>query len=227
MEITQEWEDTVQRLFHSKACRVVFGSSGRHLFGGKPAINYIGIDPPALIHHFMTIDTADRFSPLRITGIRYIPLVYPLAYSQGGGEAAYRVKSDGRIELLYLSEYSEDDPKYFELDALPQRSATLKPLTYAERRISGSDVRPLSFVDKLRMKRLWNNECFRIGGPMDMNCNLEHGLCDTVCAGQRFAYFPATKLPFGDIWHEYTSDVWFCFAMCTFCGTIHAYNECT
>ena len=212
---------------HSKACRLVFRSNGCHAFGGSPKFNYSGIHPPVPIHHFLTIDTFDKYSPLRIVGLRYIPLVYPLAYAQGGGEVVYRVGPNASIHLLHLSEYSPDGPKYFELDELPSRFAGLKPLSYAERRISGSDVRPLSLLDRMRMKRLWNNDCFRLGGSMEMNSRLKHGECTPVCSGKRFAYFPATQIPFGDIWHEFSSDVRFCFAMCIFCGTIHGYNECT
>ncbi len=227
MNITPEWEKTIERLNNSKACRIVFRTNGPHSFGGNPSINYSGIRPPSPIHHIFTLDTADSNSPLKLGGIRFLPLVYPLAYSQGGAEIVYRALSDGSIDLKYLSDYSADDPKYFELEHLPKRSAILKPLTYAERRISGSDVSPLSFLDSLRMKRLWNNQCFRVGGSIGMNCNLIHGECKPVCSGQRFAYFPATQVPFGNIWHEYSSDVWFCFAICIFCGTIHGYNECS
>lgn len=227
MKITPEWEHTIDRLNNSKACRLVFRKNARHVFGGDPAIKYTGIRPPVPIHHFLTLDTADDYSPLKIAGVRFIPLVYPLAYSQGGAEVVYRLRPDASLELIYLSDYSADDPKYFERDQLPPRSAILKPLSYAERRISGSDVRPLSFLDRLRMDRLWNNQCFRVGGSMGMNCRLTHGDCQPVCSGQRFAYFPATQIPFGDIWHEYSWDVWFCFSMCIFCGTIHGYNECT
>jgi hypothetical protein len=227
MKITPELERTNDRLHKSKACRVVFRTNGRHSFGGNPSINYCGIRPPAPIHHIFTLDTDDKYSPLKLSGPRFIPLVYPLAYSQGGAEIVYRVLPNASIDLLYLSDYSSDDPKYFDLEQLPQRSAILKPLTYAERRISGSDVSPRSFLDRLRMRRLWNNQCFRVGGSMGMHGKLIHGECKSECLGNQFAYFPATQVPFGDIWHEYSWTVWFCFAYCIFCGTIHGYNECS
>jgi hypothetical protein len=160
-----------------------------------------------------------------------LPLIYPLAYSIGGGEISYRVLGEDSLEIVHLSEYSLDDPAYFTLNELPERRASLKPLTYAERRILGSNVRDKSWLDRWRMHRLWNGECFRVSGMMEYRPTLNSFPCPKKagepCDGWMFAYFPATKKPFGDIWHEYSSDVHFCFAACLECSTIHAFNECT
>ncbi len=223
---------SIERITRSKACRVTFNRWGMHQFGGKPPIRYTGIKPPAPIHHLLTLDTHDRRSPLMFDGIRYVPLVYPLAYSSGGGSISYQVVDDHAIKITQLSEFRPDAAPYFVLDSLPERRASLTPLSYAERRILGSDVRDRSFLDRWRMRRLWSGECFRVSGMLEYDSGM--GRCPTNstaeqrdCDAWRFAYFPASKIPFGDIWHEYSSDVWFCFSLCFDCGTIYAFNECT
>jgi hypothetical protein len=225
---------SIEHITRSRPCRVVFSRTGRHVFGGKPDISYSGITPPAHVHNVLTLDTNDRHSPVRFAESRFIPLIYPLAYSVGGGEISYRVVGDSAIEVIHLSDYSPDDPPYFVLDALPERRASLKPLTYAERRILGSDIRDKSLLDQWRMRRLWNGQCFRVSGIMEYRSSLNSFPCPHPeneeggnCNGWIFAYFPASKIPFGDIWHEYSFDVHFCFAVCLSCSAIHAFNECT
>jgi len=225
---------SIEHITRSKACRVSFKRFGKHRFGGKPPIHYSdsGITPPAPIHHLLTLDTHDRYSPLVFEGVRYVPLVFPLAYSAGGGYVSYQVVGDSIIKITQLSEFRADDPPYFLLDGLPERRASLKPLRYSERRILGSDVRDRSLLDRWRMNRLWNGECFRVAGMLEYDTGV--GWCPgsgssekKICKAWRFAYFPASKRPFGDIWFDYSYDVWFCFSLCFDCGTIHAFIDCT
>ena len=230
----KELISSIEHITRSKSCVVVFRRYGRHLFGGRPAIKMSGIKPPAPIHHLFTLDTYDSLSPIQFDGVRFIPLIYPLAYSAGGGRVSYRVLGDNDIQIIELTHFSSDDEPYFLLDSLPERKASLRPLTCAERRILGSDIRDRSLLDRWRMHRLWNGECFRVSGMLEYYSKLGNGICPSQkntdgkpCTGWRFAYFPASKRPFGDIWHEYSYDAWFCFAICTDCGTIHAFNECT
>ena len=225
---------SIEDVTRSKACRLDWSRWGSHRFGGKPQLDYSDFKLPAPVHHVLSLDTSDSRSPIRFEGVRFVPLIYPLAYSAGGGEISYQVVGEGKINITYLSEYRADDPPYFILDALPERRASLVALSYAERRILGSDVRDRSLLDRWRMRRLWNGACFRVAGIMEYHSSLGALPCPAstsqdrrTCSGWRFAYFPASKQPFGDIWHEYSSDVWFCFAVCFECGTIHAFNECT
>lgn len=224
---------SIENITRSRSCRVAFSRNGRHLFGGKPNVRYSGITPPSHVHHVFTLDTNDKNSPVQFADARFIPLVYPLAYSIGGGQISYRVAGDYAIEVVHLSTYRPDDPPYFVLDALPERRASLIPLTYAERRIVGSDIGDHSLLDRWRMTRLWEGQFFRISGIMEYRSSLNSLPCPHPenkgknCDGWIFAYFPATKIPFGDIWHEYSWDVHFCFAVCISCSTIHAFNECT
>ena len=220
---------STEHITRSKACRLVFSQNGRHSFGGAPDLSYSGLPLPAHVHHFLTLDTDDPLTPIRFETVRFVPLIYPLAYSAGGGEIGYRVRPDKSIHIEYLSEYDPKDPPYFELNELPQRKARLKPLSYSERRILGSDIRERSFLDKRRMKRLWNGECFRIAGILEYRPKVGRGCRESKdeCDSWVFAYFPASEHPFGDIWHEYSSDVWFCFSICLKCGVVHAFNEST
>ena len=223
---------SLEHITRSEACRVRFSRLGKHRFGGKPPIHYSGIKAPAPIHHILTLDTHDRRSPLAFDDVRFVPLVYPLAYSNGGGNISYQVVGDYEIKITQLSEFRPDDPPYFVLESLPDRRASLKALSYAERRILGSDIPERSFLDRWRMNRLWNGECFRVAGMI--KCDFGMGPClakknmeKRDCDAWRFAYFPASNRPFGDIWHEYSSDVRFCFSLCLECGTIHAFNTCS
>jgi hypothetical protein len=217
----------------SKACRLNWSRWGTHRFGGSPKLDYLDFKLPAPVHHIFSLDTFDIRSPIRFEGVRFIPLIYPLSYSSGGGEISYQIAGEGKVRITHLSEYREDDPPYFLLDELPERRSSLVSLTYAERRILGSSVRDRSFLDRWRMQRLWNGECFRVAGIMEYHSRLGASPCPATtnidrknCSGWRFASFPATKHPFGDIWHEYSPETWFCFAVCFSCGTIHAFNQC-
>ena len=222
-----------EQITRTKPCRVVFDRWGKHLFGGSPEIKYHGVDIPYPIHHIFTIDTCDTRTPLVYENTRYVPLVYPLPYSVGGGHITYRIAKEFEIEILELSEFDPDHPKYFLLDRLLERRCSLKTLSYAENRIYNSSLSRLSFLDRLRKKRLWNFECFRVSGILEYcrvlgkHCTEKNSNNENVCSGWVFACFPATKIPFGDIWHEYSSDVSFNFAVCTTCGAISAYNTCT
>jgi hypothetical protein len=73
-----------------------------------------------------------------------------------------------------------------------------------------------SFLDRWRMRRLWNGQCFRVAGMLELEKGFGSLPCPERdspdlphCSVWRFAYFPAADTPFGDIWHEYSSDVWF------------------
>jgi hypothetical protein len=191
------------------------------------------VKAPGPIHHIFTLDTHDPKTPVRFDGVRHVPLVYPLALSSGGADISYQIVGEYNVKILRISDHRPDEPPYFLLDSLPQRRASLVPLTYGERRILGSDITEKSLLDRLRWQRLWNGECFRVSGMMHyssklgVGCLAERGRETKACTGWKFAYFPATKKPFGDIWHEYSADVWICFSICPDCGTIYAYNECT
>jgi hypothetical protein len=168
---------SIEAITRSKSCMVVFRRYGKHLFGGRPTIKMSGIQPPAPIHHLFTLDTHDSLSPIRFDGVRYVPLIYPLAYSTGGGRVSYRVLGDSYIQIVELSDFSADDDRYFLLDALPEHKAALRPITYAERRILGSDIRDRSLLDRWRMHRLWNGECFRVSGMLEYHSKLGDGIC--------------------------------------------------
>jgi len=223
---------SIEHITRSKQCRVVFSKSGRHLFGGNStSIKYKGIQPPAPIHHIFTLDMDDDFTPIRFSSARYLPLIFPLSYSSGGGEISYRLTAEDEIEIISLSDYSSNDEPYFLLHELPERKAKLKPMSYTERRILESNIRDWSYFDKRRMKRLWNGECFKIAGMLGQYkmgpCACGNDRENSTSSTWKFAEFPASQYPFGDIWHEYSTDVYFIFSICAGCGTIFGFSECT
>jgi len=224
---------SIEHVTRSKPCQVVFSRFGRHHFGGKlKNFNYTGKPVPAPIHHFLTIDTADDSTPVIFSESRYLPLIYPLAYASGGGEIKYRIVDDTTIEILQLSAFDPSESPYIQVKELPERRARLRSMSYAERRILGSNMLgERSVLDCWRMKRLWNGQCFRVAGIRDSKdvpgtCSFYNGEPRDHCDVIIFAKFPATKIPFGDIWYEYSWTVDFCFGICFECGSIHAFNQC-
>jgi hypothetical protein len=224
---------SIEHVTRSQPCQVVFSRFGQHHFGGKLRnFKYTGKPVPAPIHHFLTIDTEVSPTPVLFEKSRYLPLIYPLGYSMGGGEIKYRIVDDATVEIVHLSEFDPEDPPYIQIEQLPERRASLRPMSYAERRILGTRmIGEKSLLDRWRMKRLWDGQCFRVAGIRDYiklsgPCSDEDGKPRQHCDVWIFARFPATKIPFGDIWYEYSWTVDFCFGICFECGCIHAFNQC-
>lgn len=224
---------SIEHITQSRPCQVVFSRFGRHHFGGKlKNFRYTGKSVPSNIHHFLTIDTEDSLTPVVFSESRYLPLIYPLAYASGGGEIKYRLVDEVTIEILHLSPFDTSEPPYIQIEELPERRARLRSMSYAERRILGSAmIGERSFLDQWRLKRLWNGQCFRVAGIRDTKnipakCSNFEGEPRDHCDVFIFAKFPATQVPFGDIWYEYSWTVDFCFGICFECGSIHGFNQC-
>ncbi len=223
---------SLEHVTRSKLCRVSFSKNGAHIFGGEiENLSFKGQAPPGPLHHIFTIDTADKYTPVRFSDCRFLPLIFPLTYGDGDGQISYRISDELEIEITYISEWTEGDESYFP-GRLPGKRAKLKPVSYAEKRILYSKITGLSYLDKVRMNRLWKGECFKVAGMLDYYPDF--GPClqpgskeNDRCSSWKFAEFPATDIPFGDIWHDYTSDVTFIFAICFKCNQIHGFMHCT
>ena len=78
------------------------------------------------------------------------------------------------------------------------------------------------------MKKLWDGHPFRVAGMLERRV---FGKCPACpgedCSAWLFATFPATPVPFGDIWGEYGEDVSFDFFLCTDCARVHGLMHCT
>ena len=208
---------------------VTFSKTGSHIFGGELTnLSFSGLPLPRPLHNFLTVDTSDRNSPIVFQGGEYLPLLYPLSYSDDGGYISYRMIGDLEVEITALPEAGD---RNFFSEFLPARKARLSPLTYAERRILHSTVRDVSRPDRIRLKKLWNREFFKVSGMIDhypgrFKClQPENGAVH--CSAWKIAEFPATTVPFGDIWHGYSSANWFIFSFCFECNQIHGHFECT
>jgi len=208
---------------------VTFAKTGSHIFGGElKNLSFSGLPVPRPLHNFLAIDTRDKNSPIVFQGGEYLPLLYPLSYGDDGGYISYRMTGDLEVEITSLPP-AEDE--HFFREFLPVRKARLSPLTYAERRILHSDVRDHSRSDVFRLKKLWNREFFKVSGMINYYPNrfkcLRPKKDDSHCDAWKIAEFPATKVPFGHIWHGYSSDNVFVFSFCFECNQIHGHFECT
>jgi hypothetical protein len=217
------------QITRSKECRVAFSDEGSHFFGGKlENLEFRGIHPPCPLHNFLSIDTCDRNSPIRFEGGQYLPLLYPLSYTEGGEGISYRVVGDLEIEITHLPE--ADQKNHFP-EFLPVRKAKLSPLTYAERRILHSTIQVPSPADQARLGRLWNRDLFKVSGMLvgyfDRFRCLRPSDEPTHCQAWKIAEFPATRIPFGEIWNEYPNDARFVFSFCFDCHRIHGHLDCT
>jgi hypothetical protein len=118
---------------------VTFSKTGTHIFGGElTSLSFSGLPLPRPLHNFLAIDTSDKNSPVVFQGGEYLPLLYPLSFTDDGGYISYRLIGDLEIEITSLPKAAD---KNFFSEFLPARKARLSPLTYAERRILHSDVR--------------------------------------------------------------------------------------
>jgi hypothetical protein len=206
---------------------VTFTKTGRHIFGGELSnLSFSGLPLPRPLHNFLTIDTSDKNSPVVFQGGEYLPLLYPLSYGEDGGYISYRMIGALEIEITSLPEAKAEN---FFPKSLPVRKAMLTPLTYAERRILHSAVRNPSLQDEFRLKKLWNREFFKVSGMIGYYPNRFKCLTSKSknCSAWKIAEFPATKIPFGDIWGEFSSANWFIFSFCFECNQIHGHFECT
>ncbi len=226
-KITSSLEDITR----TKQCRVVFSKRGTHIFGGDiENLKITGLNLPINIHHIFTIDTFDKYSPIKFNKCRYLPLVFPLS-CEDVNHISYLITRELEITILNVSGCAKEDKEIFP-NNLPFSKAKLKPLSYAQKRILYSDIREKSWLDKRRMKKLWNGQLFSVSGMLDYNphfgpCLSNNDSDNTFCSSWKFAEFPVSRIPFGDVWHEIPSEAIFQFFVCRNCDQIHASLNCT
>lgn len=97
--------------------------SGNHIFGGPPC--HHGATPKNTsvpLHMLLSLDLTDSRLPFRSDTLKFLPLYYPLKYGSGGSSVQYRIVSDERIEIIYLSD-PEPDPEeraYVKIESFPE-----------------------------------------------------------------------------------------------------------
>lgn len=206
--------DTIKYKYSSKPCKLVIDENGKHTFGGRgPSIKIIGEKPNQEIHHFLTIDLSDTNSPLEASGVKFLPLFYPLKNSGGGGELQYRMLSESEIEIFEISAYDDED--FVSHSSFPEFKASIEP---------SND---------------FNEDDFRLGGDLETCQGEIFKKCkNPECDNNRwdylfpiFAIFPAIEsfheITQIDTWGEYPEDVQFCFCICQECGMILSVNRCS
>lgn len=228
-----------------RPCRLRLGQTGPHRFGGPPAhrgVSPLNADTP--LHLLFLFDLTDANCPFKSEGtIRYLPLYYPLKYGYGGPEVQYAVLSDSEIKILYLSDNAPDPEgeQYVRVAELPSCPAEIVPLRYEEARIllafAGGYIQPnaedMGVLNELQRE----HPAILVGGRQRLPLNA----ADVICRNPQCKFFerrvwvdviagipPVPVNGADDFWYEYQSgDLDFYFCICTYCGTIIAFNVAT
>ena len=227
----------------SIVARAVVGLDPRysHTFGGPRRHN--GTTPRGCaqpLHLLYTFDTTDPSFPVRIPGVRYLPLYYSFPYNAGA--CGYRVLSDNEIEVLYMETETiepnfpfEDYPSEFPLAAIQ-----LLPISYEDHKklvfaiYAGKDS--LSEADRRLVYDEFNYPFTQLGGHHDLCQGVPSVACpNPACEYHEFDCFMEV---FGVVWnvpvdgvHLWSTDDWddiqTIFQICPKCSSIHACNRCT
>lgn len=231
--------------------RLIIREGGRLPVGGPP--RHRGVLPPGSqvpLHHLLTIDLADLRSPFyyHAGGIRYLPLYYPLAYGRGGARVQYLVRSDDRVEIVFMSDSEPDAPPHCILvPELPVTGAEFVELTYEELRVRKirelemrvSAERPdlpygMSSADDQLRDDLEGNTSVLLGGTLDENAGTQvcrNPACDKFETNIELvvlACVPPIRINGSTaFWHDYESDsLRFYFGLCPCCRSVIASNFC-
>lgn len=232
--------------------RLIIREGGRHPVGGPP--RHLGVLPlgsQVPLHHLLTIDLADLRSPLfyRAGGIRYLPLYYPLAYGSGGARVQYLVRSDDRIEIVFMSDSEPDAPPRCSIlvPELPVTGAEFVELTYEElrvRKIRELEMRAIrgrpdlpdgmSPADDKLCDDLEGNTSVLLGGTLDENAGTQvcrNPACDKFETNIELvvlACVPPIRINGSTaFWDDYESDsLRFYFGLCPCCRSVIASNFC-
>lgn len=117
----------------NRIARVVpyVGDSFHHRFSGPPV--HRGVKPHRNgqpLHLLYNFDCEDPLVPIRVAGVRHLPLYYCFPYNAGA--VGYRVKSDTEIEILYMEtkEVMPHFPYEDYPDEFPEVRVSLMPISY-------------------------------------------------------------------------------------------------
>lgn len=227
----------------NKATKVAEGVDERyqHHFGGRNGLK--GSVPPGCslpLHLLYTFDTLDPAFPLRVEGVRLLPLCFSFTYN--GGACGYRVRSDNEIQVLYMEtrEIEREFPFNNYPSEFPLRKVRLEPLTYEQHKtlvfsieagkeaLSAAD-RKLIFDDlKYPFTQLGGVQFMWQGIPQVHCPNPECEYSRYSCFMEVFAVVWDTPVDGVSLWsdNEYKSDVQVIFQICPKCRSIHVCNRC-
>jgi hypothetical protein len=220
----------------------------KHRFGGSPC--HDGVIPAkhkVPMHLLMLLDMNDPLVPIEAddSGIRILPLYYPLRYGFGGGEVQYSVDSDSRITILSALHKEEVDngEDYPHPDQFPECPASLVPLSYVQHRAivasehgsnhfsenpeSMRDLQILKDLDYWKMVR-FGDSFSPVQGGIHWPC--QNKKCEWIGKHVRvdvFASFTGALTEKISIWGEYGNSVEIYFCLMSCCKTVTTVNRCT
>ncbi|HTB84539.1 MAG TPA: hypothetical protein VK742_12865 [Candidatus Sulfotelmatobacter sp.] len=239
----------------NKVARVVEGTDEqfRHIFGGPrlhSGTTPLGCDAP--LHLLYVFDTEDPAFPLKVPGIRYLPLYYSFPYNAGA--CGYRLVSETEIEVLYMEtkEVERDFPYENYPSEFPEREVRLLPISNGQHKTlvfyleAGEEA--LSDDDRKLILDEFQYPFTQLGGIHRMWQDVPEVRCpNPACGNSKFTCFMEV---FAVIWnqphkgvflwekphkaehswqkdYEDTCDVEVIFQICPKCHSIHACNRCT
>lgn len=219
----------------------------KHRFGG--AACHDGAAPKrhrVPMHLMMLLDMNDPLVPVEPvdSGIRILPLYYPLRYGLGGGEVQYLVDSDDKITILsnLHKDYVDEGLDFPYPEQFPELPASLVPLSYVQHRAIVTAEHdsnhfkedPASKTDFQILKDLDYWSLIRVGdsfspiqGGIQWPCqNKKCEMRGKAVIVDVFASFTNALTDDISIWGDsgdYT-EIYFCLTPC--CRTITALNRC-
>lgn len=116
----------MNEFIRTSACCPVEGHSPEfaHTFGGELNTPLFPPGGTAPCHLLYTIDTADPLFPVRIPGVRFLPLIYCFHYHAAA--LSYRVRDGGiLVDWIEDTEWSRDFPHDDYPASFPEREITL------------------------------------------------------------------------------------------------------
>lgn len=218
----------------------------RHRFGGTPT--HRGIKPRGSsqpLHLLYSFDTKDPLFPVRVRGVRHLPLYYCFPYNAGA--LGYRVVSDDEIKILYMeTKRVEPDFPYENFpNEFPEKPVSLVPISYEEHKtlvyyLAWEDYRldkkDLSEPDKTFIKES-GYPFTQLGGIQRMWQDVPQAPCpDKTCENHRYNFFLEV---FAVVWNQpipnlylWTKkrDEWevqIIYQICPKCRAIYVCNRCT
>lgn len=228
----------------TKIARVAEGADSRftHVFGGPR--KHKGTTPrgcKAPLHLLYTFDITDPAFPVKIPGIRRLPLYYSFTYNAGA--CGYRVKSDIEIEVLYMEtkEVEPDFPYEDYPSEFPERRVRLHPISYNEHKTlvfsieAGKEA--LSETDRKLIFDRFRYPFTQLGGIHSM----WQGIPSVQCPNRacKYSQYDCFMDVFAVVWNQPHNGVFpwdtdesmddsiqVIFQICRKCHSIHACNRC-
>lgn len=231
--------------------RVVPNAQGsfRHRFGGTPT--HRGIRPRGSsqpLHLLYTFDTKDPLVPVRVRGVRHLPLYYCFPYNAGA--VGYQVVSDDEIKILYM-ETKQVEPNFpYENypNEFPETAVSLVPISYEEHKTlvyylacEDYNLRKdyLSQADKDLLKEM-SYPFAQLGGIQRMWQDIPEVPCpNTKCEYHKYDCFMNVfavvwnrPVPNVYLWDDHPDtrddlEVQIIYQICRKCQSIYVCNRCT